>query len=595
MLQTELVLVAMNQPTFQIKFIPYLLMAMIALSAMSPSVSAQYVEYKRESPQVPALRILFTKKALILETGADVNRARKIFSRKDVAVGAATVTFDGNNRIDAGGFHIGTVSLPLQEISTIATEHKEDTTVFLFYRFSSTADSLARTRRGHRTGFNELLTVPAGDYCRGHVFSIIGNIIVDGEVQKEVVSLFGNVIIGASAVIRGNVATIDGTVKIARQASVYGTVHYEKEKRKFLSQRHRDRNYFSWDVSFRYNRVDGATPALWGRFDDPDSVLPSLWLQYGYAFESDRIRFKAGFDQPLYRATPVFVGAEMYQRLESDDDWIIDDVENTVFALLATEDFKDYYEARGGRAWARIQDSGYWNISAEYHVEESRWFNAQQNLFSLFGGDKRFLPNFGHAPGNLRDPGIVEIDSSTLAEIHLTAEYDSRIKKIPGAHSAWSMNAGLDWSDPDIGSSFDYRRYWGNLSRYQRLSQRTMLTARVTAGGSDGYLPLHRRFSIGGLGTLRGYRHKEFFGTRFWMANTEYRVDLPRTPLSLGLVYDVGQVANDVALDRSVEIKHSVGANVYLIDDDFSVSISRRLDGVDKPTLQVYARFSRTW
>jgi Omp85 superfamily domain len=594
MTQTKLLAVTMCHRQPRIAIFQYCLLLIVVFATLASSALAQYAEYKRESARTPALRILFTKKVLILESGTGENLTRESYTRKEVAVSSTAVTFGGKSTIDSSGFHIGASTLPLQEISTIATEHRGDTTILLFYRYSPAADSLTRSRKGNRTRFNEPLAVPAGDYCRGHLFSIAGNITVDGEVQKDVISLFGDIVLGASAVVRGDIAMIDGSVKIARQASVYGIVYYEKEKRKFLSQRHRDRNYFSWDVSFRYNRVDGAAPALWGRFDDPDSALPSLWVQYGYAFESERIRFKAGLDQPIYRATPVFVGAEMYQRLGSDDDRIIDDVENTFFALLVTEDFKDYYEARGGHAWVRIQDSGYWNISAEYRVEETRWFNARQNLFSLTGGDKRFLPNFGHAPHDLRDAGIVEIDTSTLADIHIKAEYDSRLKKEPGMISAWVMTAGLDWSDPEIGSSFDYRRYWGNLSRRQRLSSKTMITAHITGGASDGYLPLHRRFSMGGLGTVRGYRHKEFIGTRFWIANLEYKFVLPKTPLTLGLIYDIGQMANGVPLDRSVDVKHSIGANVYLIDDDFSLSIAHRLDGIDDPAVQLYARFSRS-
>ncbi|MEK7774829.1 MAG: BamA/TamA family outer membrane protein [Candidatus Zixiibacteriota bacterium] len=575
--------------------LPVFIAGVVSLLIFVGAAQAQYTEIKRESARVPALRILFTKKLFILESGYGEGAVRESYSRKQIEVFPEAVKAAQKTVIDAGGFHVGSEPLPLQDISSVSIERWVDTTILIFYRFSPAADSIARSRKGHRTTFNDLINVTPGDFCRGHIFSVVGNVIVDGEVQKDVISLFGNVIVGAEAVIRGDIATIDGTVKIARQASVYGTVHYEKEKRKFLSQRHRDRDYVSWGPAFGYNRVDGATPAAGIRFDDPDSLLPSLWVNYGYAFESGRIRFNAGFDQPLYRPTPVFLGGEMYQRLGSDDDWIIDDVENTVFALLVTEDFKDYYEARGGRAWIRIQDSGYWNISAEYRVEETQWFDAQPNLFSLLGGDKRFIPNFGHAPGEMRDEGIAEIDSSTMAEIQLSAQYDSRDDEEPLAHSAWIMTAALNWSDPDIGSSFDFRRYMGSIARQQRWTHRTLLTVRASGGGSDGYLPLHRRFTLGGLGTLRGYRHKEFFGSRWWMANVEYRIDLPKSPLSLGLIYDVGQISNDAPLNRNIEVKHSIGVNVYFIEDDFSLSFCRRLDGIDKPTLQIFARFSHDW
>ena len=187
-----------------------------------------------------------------------------------------------------------------------------------------------------------------------------------------------------------------------------------------------------------------------------------------------------------------------------------------------------------------------------------------------------------------------EIDTTSNAALHFMVDFDTRDSEDPFSKSAVAVTGELEWSNPDLNSDFDYRRYTLSLRRYQKLNRHTMLLARVMYGGSDGYLPMYKRFFLGGLNTLRGYFTKEYMGTRFWMGNAEYRFSFPHSDLALSVLYDVGQIANDRKLDDQVDIKQSLGVALY-VGSDTRVSVARRLDRSHDNEPRLYARLSHVF
>lgn len=119
-----------------------------------------------------------------------------------------------------------------------------------------------------------------------------------------------------------------------------------------------------------------------------------------------------------------------------------------------------------------------------------------------------------------------------------------------------------------------------------------MVIMRGMYGGSDGYLPIYKRYFLGGLGTLRGYRHKEYMGNKFWMVNTEYRTRFPGSDISASLIWDMGKIGDDIALDGDVDLKHSLGFALTL-GDDFRISIAKRMDRSEDNDPRIYVRFTQ--
>lgn len=483
---------------------------------------------------------------------------------------------------------------------TIAVSEIDDALVFgedgLFtLEFKHETERTGRTerfKRGNLFGGKDNTTVAQDQFIRGFVLTSSGNIEVYGEVNKDVISFTGDIYVAPGAVVRGDIVTLTGRVELAREATVYGEVFTgrgEYDRDRYRQSKLRDR--FEPLTEITYDRVDGLGLYAGVRYEDTYSALPRMQAQVGYAFNSERIRFNFDADKIIWRDPEITVGLSIYRKQGTDDEYLMPRWENTVMALFAREDFRDYYEADGGAVFASIKPFEYTTFSIAYRHDETEYFMAQPNLWSFFGGDKKFRDNFSTVPYGIRGLGAFEIDKTTEAHIRLSAEYDQHDVNDPFGYSSWHFDGWLEISHPDLDSDFDYNRYRLTARRYQSLHRRSMLIMRATLGNSDGYLPMHRRFYVGGLGTLHGYDHKEFMGTRFWMTNIEFRYDLAWAEAAFGLFYDAAQTAYDTKLDGDIDIKQDIGIAAYL-DEDFRISLARRLDRSYDNDLKFYLRLS---
>ncbi len=477
------------------------------------------------------------------------------------------------------------------EIVDIRIENWHDTSVVVFFTSADSSRSIAKLRQGNIISAFAPVVVDSGQFVRGSVFTVTGNVAVAGEVNRDVVTLLGKISTTASGVVRGGTATIFGQLDINRSSTVYGSMVSPKRKllRRFqLASRDRQ---FSIDPDLMYNRVDGFSLFLGLRFQDDDSLLPTVWAKGGYAFESERWRYKFGIAQTINKPRAVVVGAEAYRRLASDDDWILGDYENMAFVLFAREDFKDYYEAEGGRIYTGFSPVGHTRIGLEYRNEATNWLEAHPRLWAIFGGNKRFRDNFSTIDSAGRATGKSEVDTTSVAGFTLSAEFDTRSTFGVYNKSAWHFEGAYEWSDNDLGSDFDFKRYTVGLTRYQRIHKESMLMLRGKLGGSAGYLPIHRRYYLGGLGSWQGYDHKEFSGDGYWLTNVEYRVVIPGSDFALSALWDCGQIQGIGSPSKYAEVKHSVGMAGYL-GSGFRLSVAKRLDRLDDAGAKIYVRLA---
>lgn len=510
-----------------------------------------------------------------------------------LSIDSNTVRFDEQLIFDNEALHMGQELIPFERIHDIRIQSTDDLIRMTFYtRDGNRAQSI---RRGNIVQPNNDITIEADQFVRGVLFSVIGDINVYGEVNKDIVTLFGNVYVASTATVRGDVATIAGTIDVSRDASIYGVLFSgDKEQQGRLHRFRRRLKHFSLTAAFGYNRVDGAAPKLGFRFDDPDSLLPRVWGSFGYAFESKRARYEIGLEQLILRKSKLAIGVTAYRRLSSGDDWLLKENENFVFAFFSTDDFKDYYEAGGGSAWLRFRPYPTLTLESRYVYEETNWLDSHPLLWSLFGGDKLFRSNYSSVAPNFRTTSIQEIDTTVVASLSVRASLDTRDPNDLWNQSFWTLRGEIEFSSPDINSDFDYRRYRISIRRYQKIHRRATLLTRFIYGGSNRYLPMHKRYYAGGLGSLRGYKHKEFMGTEFWLGNLEYRISFPRSVLGFSIFWDGSQIANDVKLSSANELKQNLGVAAYL-GNNFRLSLAKRLDRSFDDDLKVYVRFANSF
>ncbi len=417
-------------------------------------------------------------------------------------------------------------------------------------------------------------------FIRGAVVGLWSDINVDGEINEDVVSIFGDITIGENAMIRGDVVAVSGKIKADGKATVYGVLASSSDKkglfRKWQKWGRRD-EYFSLIGGLYYNRVDGAAPYAGVRFIDEDSVLPTVTAYGGYAFASERGRYHFGMEQTFFESRPITIGAMIYQRLASADDWLISETENTAFALLATEDYKDYYEAEGAYGFVRWTPFRGNSYEVGLRGERHRWLDAHPGLWSLFGGSKQFPDNYHGIDENLRPAGIARIDDKDHMALETRVSLNTLDSENGLENSFWDGFAEIEWSPDDWSGDYDFTRYLARICRYQRLNRHTGLALSGTYGTSEGTLPLNRTFFLGGMGTLYGYREKEYSGTEFWMGDLEYHIDFPNTEMGGWVFYNVGQITDDPGSWDGAEVKHSLGIGLSA-GNDIRMNITQRLD-----------------
>jgi hypothetical protein len=138
---------------------------------------------------------------------------------------------------------------------------------------------------------------------RGAVISIKGSINVEGEVNKDIISLFGNIHLTTGAVARGDILSINGQITIEDHASLYGDIFSAAEELDSKRFRFYREHEFDNGLMFRYNRVDGLLLGGTAGFVHSDSLFPSVDIGLGYAFESERLRYYLHAKQYLWKKT----------------------------------------------------------------------------------------------------------------------------------------------------------------------------------------------------------------------------------------------------------------------------------------------------
>lgn len=572
------------------------LLIMILSVAAAMAQDQPYKPFRREADIRTVMQITFSENLVKVETFLDsITQVQEVDRTAIKVTPEGTVWIGGQALFDTHGAHVGSQVVSWDRVHDVRVMDRDKFVTVTCLTHSDTTSRVRQLLSGNVRTFNQPVIVSEDQFVRGMVFTVTGDVEVYGEVNGDIISLFGDIYVGPEAVARGDIATINGRIDVAGDAAVYGEM-YTAEYRRTKERRQLSRRDAEFEDRLRlvYGRVDGLYLQEGIEYHDYDSLLPSVWAEAGYAFSSERWRFEVGLEQTLLRSFPLSINGRYYRHLASEDDWLLSSKENTAFALLAKEDFKDYYESEGARIGLVSRPASNLRFEAGYYWEETKWLEAHRNLWSLFGGDKRFSRNYSTVDSSFRVEGIGDIDSLENAGLRFHIDFDTRRGEDPFRRSSWHFSGDLEYSHPDLDSDYDYSRYMLNLRRYQEIHHRSMLILRTVYGGSEGRLPMHKLYFLGGLGTLRGYDHKEYPGTEFWMANLEYRVRFPRTDLAAALFWDFGQIANGVPLDDRVEVKHSLGVGLFL-GDDFRLNVSRRLDGSEDDGAKILVRLEHTF
>lgn len=570
-----------------------LLFLLLLLSQTSYSQSYKSFKYSRKQINYFAIEFIYKDNVINFIGHADSTDSQLRMKRDDLKINSNNIYFNDKVLFDDKKLILENINFPYDRITETRIS-ESDSSLIIEFLTGESQSILDNFKRGNRIEYSENIIIDSGTFIRGCVISITGNIRINGEANKDVISLFGNIGILENGVVRGDIASLRGDAILDNQASVYGeTYSYDNKGRRKHHKYLQVGKEFTSSENIAYNRIDGLKLAWEVKYNDINSFIPNITMEAGYALESKRFRFKLNLEQQLKYDPYILLGGTIYKQLESDDDLIMSDKENTAFALFFNEDYKDFYEAEGGNIYIKYKPNSILTLESGYDYFESKWLRAHLHLWSLFGGDKLFRQNFSSVEDEFRIPSIQELNATSIGTIYGKIDYSTEPSfSNPFDKSGWKLSGFIEWSNPDLSSDFDFRRYWVNVRRFHKLNNKSVLIVRCVFANSGGYLPMHKRYYLGGAGSLPGYDHKQFIGTRFWMANLEYRFIFYKDQISIAPSWNSAQIANDKSLNSDIEIKNSFGISLY-IANQLKFEIAKRLDRSIDSKFKFYARFDQ--
>jgi outer membrane protein assembly factor BamA len=313
------------------------------------------------------------------------------------------------------------------------------------------------------------------------------------------------------------------------------------------------------------NKVDGFAPWVGVEATLHDTASynhANLYARGTYGFASKDPRFVLGARRPFGAGRRVTLGYEFHDLTDSDDVFRVIGFEEPPAVMLPRSSTRDYYRRRGHEAYAfvRLFSGAHLGLSwrrddfTSLPVHSSWWFflkDRRPNPPIDDGRMRSLIATVRWADhGELFETRQRERDSFLLRNL-----YQTRMEQ----GQELRAEATFEVASPDLGGDFSFKRFIGTVRAQRDVAASHAVRARLLLGLTSGEVPLQRRFTLGGLGTLRARELKAFAGDDAALATFEWLMRL-RSPFP-GLVafYDGGAVW-DRGGDR--DWKSDVGAGV---------------------------------
>ena len=379
--------------------------------------------------------------------------------------------------------------------------------------------------------------VDSGRVVHGDVAVLNGPVTIAGRVNGRVIAINSDVILRPGARVEGQILVVGGTVDGKSDAFIGGDVRtyrqrltYRREGERLIAsgsseedarwwhrrQRWRSRSYSDLRlVSARtYNRVEGLPifvgPTFGQRFGSGRLSIDAFGVfRTGERLEwnSANVGHSVTSELSFGRGPGLAIGGRLFDVVDAPEEWQFSDVEVGLASFFLHRDYRDYYNRHGGSGFVRLTLVP--GVSVTASLSDERWASRETlDPFTLFRNSQVWRPNPSMDEGRFHVAhGTLAIDTRTDEDHprsgwHITADYE----RGSGRTTAFgTVSPGV--RDPDIDGLTTYARGFLDLRRYNRLSPEGQLNMRLVAGGwlNGDELPLQRRLSLGGPGSLPGY------------------------------------------------------------------------------------------
>jgi hypothetical protein len=388
------------------------------------------------------------------------------------------------------------------------------------------------------------LEIEQGRDVHGSVAVQGGPLVLSGHVSGDVLALNADVVLRPTARIDGDLLVVGGAIEGSGRTSSYvgGEIRIYRQAlgvrqegdrivvdrssaagedddswwRRLERRRAENRSDLRIVQAGPYNRVEGLPvslgPALyrrqpWGgiRLDAAAVVRTAS----SFASDAGDVGYDVRSELQIGHASGVGVGASAFSIVDAAEGWQLSDAEVALSSFVWHRDYRDYYGRHGVSAFVSLFGRRGVTVTGSYTDE--RWLQrVASDPFSLFDNDAAWRPN----------PAL---DDGHFRIANATGTLDTR-SDAQDPWSGWLVTADLERGSGRIdapgpradgrtvapGGAVSYTRGFLDLRRYNRLAPDAQLNMRIVMGGWLGGdpLPLERRLSVDGPGTLPGFRSR---------------------------------------------------------------------------------------
>lgn len=263
-----------------------------------------------------------------------------------------------------------------------------------------------------------------------------------------------------------------------------------------------------------YNRVEGLPVYLGPTYHDKIghagisiAALGIIRSSNKFHWDAENLGHRVTAEVRIGRRRGYSIGGATFDEVSKIEPWQLTEPDGGLASFFLKRDYFDWFGRHGGRLYASAFATEYGSVTVGYSSE--RWSSRRaREVWTLFRGDEawRTNPRINDGDVHLLDLKF-QFDTRNrelrpLAGWYLDGEYEYGA----GNFETAGTRLGPDDVVTDV-RRLEYGRAFLDLRRYNRISPRRQLNARLVLGGwlHGDDLPMQRRFSVGGAGTLPGF------------------------------------------------------------------------------------------